>query len=77
PAPLEADRAALVESVRRPLYLTNENSNAQGFAQLDTATKEYGWNLDLGTNAKNFRAGSNIRARFLQKITHAYAKNAA
>ncbi|KGV22711.1 NADP-dependent phosphogluconate dehydrogenase [Burkholderia pseudomallei] len=77
PAPLEGDRAAFVESVRRALYLSKVISYAQGFAQLDTASKEYGWNLDLGTIAKIFRAGCIIRARFLQKITDAYAKNAA
>lgn len=77
PAPLEGDRAAFVESVRRALYLSKVISYAQGFAQLDTASKEYGWNLDLGTIAKIFRAGCIIRARFLQKITDAYAKDAA
>lgn len=77
PAPLEGDRAAFVESVRRALYLSKVISYAQGFAQLDTASKEYGWNLDLGTIAKIFRAGCIIRALFLQKITDAYAKNAA
>ncbi|AOJ84330.1 MULTISPECIES: NADP-dependent phosphogluconate dehydrogenase [Burkholderia] len=77
PAPLEGDRAAFVESVRRALYLSKVISYAQGFAQLDTASKEYGWNLDLGAIAKIFRAGCIIRARFLQKITDAYAKNAA
>ncbi|KGX14227.1 NADP-dependent phosphogluconate dehydrogenase [Burkholderia pseudomallei] len=77
PVPLEGDRAAFVESVRRALYLSKVISYAQGFAQLDTASKEYGWNLDLGTIAKIFRAGCIIRARFLQKITDAYAKNAA
>ncbi|APY95599.1 NADP-dependent phosphogluconate dehydrogenase [Burkholderia pseudomallei] len=77
PAPLEGDHAAFVESVRRALYLSKVISYAQGFAQLDTASKEYGWNLDLGTIAKIFRAGCIIRARFLQKITDAYAKNAA
>lgn len=77
PSPLEGDRAAFVESVRRALYLSKVISYAQGFAQLDTASKEYGWNLDLGTIAKIFRAGCIIRARFLQKITDAYAKNAA
>lgn len=77
PAPLEGDRAAFVESVRRALYLSKVISYAQGFAQLDTASKEYGWKLDLGAIAKIFRAGCIIRARFLQKITDAYAKNAA
>ncbi|UVE67758.1 NADP-dependent phosphogluconate dehydrogenase [Burkholderia pyrrocinia] len=76
-APFGGDRAAFVEAVRRALYLSKVISYAQGFAQLRTASEEYGWNLDLGTIAKIFRAGCIIRARFLQKITDAYAKDPA
>ncbi|WP_321947859.1 NADP-dependent phosphogluconate dehydrogenase [Burkholderia cenocepacia] len=76
-APFDGDRAAFVEAVRRALYLSKVISYAQGFAQLRTASEEYGWNLDLGTTAKIFRAGCIIRARFLQKITDAYAKDPA
>lgn len=75
--PFDGDRAAFVEAVRRALYLSKVISYAQGFAQLRTASEEYGWNLDLGTIAKIFRAGCIIRARFLQKITDAYAKDPA
>ncbi|KVW38062.1 NADP-dependent phosphogluconate dehydrogenase [Burkholderia ubonensis] len=75
--PPQGDRAAFVEAVRRALYLSKVISYAQGFAQLRTASEEYGWNLDLGTIAKIFRAGCIIRARFLQKITDAYAKDPA
>ncbi|WP_330728696.1 NADP-dependent phosphogluconate dehydrogenase [Burkholderia multivorans] len=76
-APFDGDCAAFIEAVRRALYLSKVISYAQGFAQLRTASEEYGWNLDLGTIAKIFRAGCIIRARFLQKITDAYAKDPA
>ncbi|MCA8311470.1 NADP-dependent phosphogluconate dehydrogenase [Burkholderia sp. AU28942] len=76
-APFAGDRAAFVEAVRRALYLSKVISYAQGFAQLRAASEEYGWNLDLGTIAKIFRAGCIIRARFLQKITDAYANDPA
>ncbi|MDN7930600.1 NADP-dependent phosphogluconate dehydrogenase [Burkholderia metallica] len=76
-APFAGDRAEFIEAVRRALYLSKVISYAQGFAQLRTASEEYGWNLDLGTIAKIFRAGCIIRARFLQKITDAYAKDPA
>ncbi|WP_304589948.1 NADP-dependent phosphogluconate dehydrogenase [Burkholderia anthina] len=76
-ASFDGDRAAFIEAVRRALYLSKVISYAQGFAQLRTASEEYGWNLDLGTIAKIFRAGCIIRARFLQKITDAYAKDPA
>ncbi|RKP47612.1 NADP-dependent phosphogluconate dehydrogenase [Trinickia fusca] len=75
--PFAGDRAAFVEAVRRALYLSKIISYAQGFAQLRAASEEYGWQLDFGAIAKIFRAGCIIRARFLQKITDAYAKEPA
>ncbi|MBT2119412.1 NADP-dependent phosphogluconate dehydrogenase [Dyella sp. LX-66] len=75
--PFTGDRAAFIESVRRALYLSKIVSYAQGFAQLRAASDEYKWNLPYGTIAKIFRAGCIIRARFLQKITDAYARDAA
>lgn len=71
------DRDAFIESVRRALYLSKIISYAQGFAQLRAAAKEYRWELEYGTIAGIFRAGCIIRARFLQKITDAYANNGA
>ncbi|PXW22483.1 NADP-dependent phosphogluconate dehydrogenase [Paraburkholderia caballeronis] len=71
--PLAGDRAAFIEAVRRALYLSKVISYAQGFAQLRAASDEYKWDLQYGTIAKIFRAGCIIRARFLQKITDAYA----
>ncbi|TCV91151.1 6-phosphogluconate dehydrogenase (decarboxylating) [Luteibacter rhizovicinus] len=67
------DRKAFVESVRRALYMSKIISYAQGFAQLRAASDENDWSLDYGAIAKIFRAGCIIRARFLQKITDAYA----
>ncbi len=70
------DRAAFVEAVRRALYFSKIVSYAQGFAQLRAASDEYQWQLPYGTIARIFRAGCIIRARFLQKITDAYARDA-
>jgi 6-phosphogluconate dehydrogenase len=75
--PFVGDRAAFIESVRRALYLSKVISYAQGFAQLRAASQEYKWDLQYGTIAKIFRAGCIIRARFLQKIMDAYAKDPA
>ncbi|POR54465.1 6-phosphogluconate dehydrogenase (decarboxylating) [Paraburkholderia eburnea] len=74
--PFAGDRTAFIESVRRALYFSKVISYAQGFAQLRAASDEYKWDLQYGTIAKIFRAGCIIRARFLQKITDAYAKDA-
>ncbi|WP_042268560.1 NADP-dependent phosphogluconate dehydrogenase [Paraburkholderia heleia] len=73
--PFSGDRKAFIESVRRALYFSKVISYAQGFAQLRMASDEYKWDLQYGTIAKIFRAGCIIRARFLQKITDAYAKD--
>lgn len=70
------DRTAFIEAVRRALYFSKIVSYAQGFAQLRAASDEYQWNLPYGTIARIFRAGCIIRARFLQKITDAYAGDA-
>ncbi|WP_322104542.1 NADP-dependent phosphogluconate dehydrogenase [Paraburkholderia sp. J41] len=72
--PFSGDRKAFIEAVRRALYLSKVISYAQGFAQLHAASDEYKWDLQYGTIARIFRAGCIIRARFLQKITDAYAK---
>ena len=39
------------------------------------ASEAYGWNLRYGDIAMIFRGGCIIRARFLQKIKDAYARN--
>ncbi|MCH4168849.1 MAG: NADP-dependent phosphogluconate dehydrogenase [Streptococcaceae bacterium] len=70
------DRADLIEKIRQALYFSKIMSYAQGFAQLRTASKEYGWDLPFAEIAKIWRAGCIIRARFLQKITDAYEKDA-
>ncbi|SFK09030.1 6-phosphogluconate dehydrogenase (decarboxylating) [Marinilactibacillus piezotolerans] len=68
----EGDKKELVEKIRQALYFSKIMSYAQGFAQMGTASREYGWDLKYGEIAKIFRAGCIIRAGFLQKITEAY-----
>lgn len=49
-------------------------SYAQGFAVLQKASEENGWNLPLATIAKIWRAGCIIRSRFLDQMSAAYDK---
>jgi 6-phosphogluconate dehydrogenase len=63
-----------VAKVRDALYCSKICAYAQGFAIMSAASKQYGWNLRLGEVAGIFRGGCIIRARFLQKITEAYAR---
>ena len=69
------DKQALIEKVRKALYMGKIISYAQGFAQLKAASEHYNWQLNYGEIAKIFRAGCIIRAQFLQKITDAYSEN--
>lgn len=66
-------RKALIEAVRDALYASKVCAYAQGFALMSAAQKEYGWKLNFGSIARIWRGGCIIRARFLQKITEAYA----
>ncbi|PFA63917.1 phosphogluconate dehydrogenase (NADP(+)-dependent, decarboxylating) [Bacillus sp. AFS015802] len=70
--PFEGDKQALVESIRKALYMSKICSYAQGFAQMRSASDEYNWDLQYGDIAMIFRGGCIIRAQFLQKIKEAY-----
>ncbi|MBM4762213.1 NADP-dependent phosphogluconate dehydrogenase [Bacillus sp. B15-48] len=71
-SPFSGNREAFIESVRKALYMSKICSYAQGFAQMRTASDEYGWDLRYGDIAMIFRGGCIIRAQFLQKIKEAY-----
>jgi 6-phosphogluconate dehydrogenase len=72
----QSDRAGFVEAVRDALYCSKICAYAQGFQLMSAAQETYGWQLDFGTIAQIWRGGCIIRARFLQKITDAYAATA-
>jgi len=77
PAPaFSGDRAAFVRAIHDALYCSKICSYAQGFQLMRAAQSEYNWKLDFGTIAQIWRGGCIIRARFLQKITEAYARDA-
>ncbi|WP_044641166.1 NADP-dependent phosphogluconate dehydrogenase [Risungbinella massiliensis] len=69
------EKAVLVEKIRKALYASKICSYAQGFAQMQEASKENGWKLQLGEIAMIFRGGCIIRAQFLQNIKNAYDRN--
>jgi 6-phosphogluconate dehydrogenase len=71
-----SDRQQLMDDVRAALYASKVVAYAQGFDQIAAAAKEYGWEVDLGAIAKIWRGGCIIRARFLDRITEAYERNA-
>ncbi len=71
----EGDVSELVNKVRDALYCSKICSYAQGMALLGKASKEFGYNLDLGETARIWKGGCIIRAGFLNKIKHAYDEN--
>jgi len=70
------DKAAMVEAIRDALYCSKICSYAQGFQLMRYAQEEYGWKLNFGEIAQIFRGGCIIRAKFLQKITEAFERDA-
>ena len=71
------DRDAFVEDVRLALYASKVVAYSQGFDQIAAASAEYGWDVDRGAMARIWRGGCIIRARFLNRITEAYERDAA
>jgi 6-phosphogluconate dehydrogenase len=67
----------LIQAVHDALYCSKICSYAQGFQLMREAQKEYKWTLHFGEIAQIWRGGCIIRAAFLQKITEAYARDAA
>ena len=72
---LPADRASLIEDVRRALYCSKMISYAQGYMLMREAAREFGWNLNFGGIALMWRGGCIIRSRFLGKIKEAFGHN--
>ncbi|WP_173105321.1 NADP-dependent phosphogluconate dehydrogenase [Bacillus sp. KH172YL63] len=69
------NKEAFIEMIRKALYLSKICSYAQGFAQLQSASEEYNWNLKPGEISMIFRGGCIIRAGFLEEIKHAYDRS--
>lgn len=71
----EGDINAFVNKVRDALYCSKICSYAQGMALLGKASKEFDYSLNLGEIARIWKGGCIIRARFLNKIKHAFDEN--
>jgi 6-phosphogluconate dehydrogenase len=69
--------AAFADQVEQALYASKLVSYAQGWHMMAVGSREYDWDIDLGTMATIWRGGCIIRAVFLDRIRAAYAGNAA
>ncbi len=74
-ATFDGDRQRFLEATRDALYCSKICSYAQGMALIAEAAREHNWELDFGRIALMWRGGCIIRARFLEDIRDAYAKN--
>lgn len=62
--------------MRQALYASKVVAYAQGFDMMREASKNFGWDIDLGAMATIWRGGCIIRAQFLNRIREAYDANA-
>jgi 6-phosphogluconate dehydrogenase len=74
-AKIDGDHQAVIAAVGNALYAAKICSYAQGFGLLRMASKEYSYNLNYGEIARIWRGGCIIRARFLNDIRAAFARN--
>src|SRR5216110_283379 len=69
------NRDELVQAVHDALYASKIVSYAQGIELLGAASTAYNWHLNFGDIATIWRGGCIIRAKFLNRITEAYARD--
>ncbi len=61
-----------IEALELALLAGKIGAYAQGFAVMEGASREFGWNLPMPTIAKIWRAGCIIRSAFLDEIAKAF-----
>ena len=62
----------VLASLEAALFAGKIVAYAQGFSVMAAASREFGWNLPLGTIARIWRAGCIIRSQFLGAIAEAF-----
>ncbi|MEM7697253.1 MAG: decarboxylating NADP(+)-dependent phosphogluconate dehydrogenase [Verrucomicrobiota bacterium] len=73
---IDIPREELIQKVHDALYASKVISYAQGMDLIKNVGEKHDWGLDLGSIAKIWRGGCIIRARFLNRITEAYERDA-
>ncbi len=74
-ATFSGDVDALVDAARQALFASKIVSYAQGISLMKTASKEYNWDLNIGSIVRIWRAGCIIRAELLSDIAIAYDRD--
>src|SRR5690606_31885614 len=73
----EGQRDAVLRDLELALFAGKIAAYAQGFAVMNAASKQYGWDLPLPTIAKIWRAGCIIRSQFLGTLAEAFETSGA
>ncbi|MAS95634.1 MAG: phosphogluconate dehydrogenase (NADP(+)-dependent, decarboxylating) [Verrucomicrobiales bacterium] len=73
---IDIPKEELIQKVHDALYASKVISYAQGMDLIKTVGERQNWNLNLGGIAKIWRGGCIIRARFLNRITEAFERDA-
>jgi len=73
---IEMPKDELVQKVHDALYASKVISYAQGMDLIKNVGEKHEWNLNLGGIASIWRGGCIIRARFLNRISEAYQRDA-
>ena len=71
---IDLDPKVVIDAVRDALYAAKICSYAQGFALMRLASEEHKYQLNFGEIARIWRGGCIIRARFLNDIRAAFAR---
>ncbi|MDR0849560.1 MAG: NADP-dependent phosphogluconate dehydrogenase [Propionibacteriaceae bacterium] len=69
------DRAQFVDDIRQALWASKVVAYAQGLHEIKVAAADYGWDIDVASVARIWRAGCIIRAKLLDRIANEYAAN--
>jgi len=71
----DGDKTAFITDLRDALLASKICAYAQGFALMQAAKDEFGWDTDFGKVSMIWRGGCIIRARFLNRIKEAYDRD--
>lgn len=66
------DREAFIEDVHKALWCSKVVSYSQGFDEIRTGGREFGWDIDVAEAARIWRDGCIIRAALLERIRREY-----
>ncbi len=74
--PTNDNQQAVISALHDALYCSKICSYAQGMALIAAGSKEYNWNINLAETARIWKGGCIIRARLLEQIRIAFARDA-